>query len=109
MYYSNYDYDQSKKEWVRKEKYILYLNSIGSDADKVLNQVFTRLALINPRIRKTKFGTMNAIKYSFEFKDRIAMELMKKSIRAIIHNEFHNVKLLTENSYNWYVINQINY
>lgn len=109
MNYSNYDYDQTKKHWVRKEKYILYVNSIGSDADKVLNQVFIRLALINPRVRKTKFGNMNAIKYSFEFRDRVAMELMKKNIRALIHNEFHNVKLLTENSYNWYIINQLYY
>lgn len=109
MYYSNYDYDQTKKKWERKEKYILYVNSIGSDADNVLNKVFIRLALINPRIRKTKFGNMNAVKYSFEFRDKIAMELMKKNIRAIIHNEFHNVKFLTEDSRNWYVINQLYY
>lgn len=109
MNYSNYDYDRAKKAWKRKEKCILYINSIGTDADNTLNTIFIRLALINPRVKKSKFGNMNATKYSFEFRDRIALELMKKNIRAIIHNEFRNVKLLTENSCNWYVINQIYY
>lgn len=107
MYYSNYD-EFKKPE--RKEKYIMYFTSIGAFADEKLNQMFTRLYLHNPRIRRTKYGNLNATKYSFEFKNELAMEMVKRNILNMFRLEFHDgIKLLTENKKNWYIINDIIY
>lgn len=48
-----------------KERKIIYIHTIGSQADKFAKEHFSSWVLFNPRIKKGNFGNFKVKKYSF--------------------------------------------
>ena len=89
---------------------ILYVTSIGSEADKCLNQMFKELYLSNPRIRKSKMGQLNVNRYSFEFKDETVTQNVWKALQQTWFSEHKDeCKFLRESMNSVYVINNIEF
>ena len=89
---------------------ILYVTSIGSEADKCLNQMFKELYLSNPRIRKSKMGQLNVARYSFEFKDETVTQNVWKALEQTWFSEHKDeCKFLRESMNSVYVINNIEF
>lgn len=89
---------------------ILYVTSIGSEADKCLNQMFKELYLSNPRIRKSKMGQLNVARYSFEFKDETVTQNVWKALQQTWFSEHKDeCKFLRESMNSVYVINNIEF
>ena len=89
---------------------ILYVTSIGSEADKCLNQMFKELYLSNPRIRNSKMGQLNVNRYSFEFKDETVTQNVWKALQQTWFSEHKDeCKFLRESMNSVYVINNIEF
>ena len=89
---------------------ILYVTSIGSEADKITNQMFKELYLSNPRIRKSKMGQLNVNRYSFEFKDETVTQNVWKALQQTWFSEHKDeCKFLRESMNSVYVINNIEF
>ena len=89
---------------------ILYVTSIGADADKCLNQMFRALYLHNPRCKKSKLGNMNVMKYSFEFYDESVVENICTELRQTWYHEYKDkCKFLKESKNSVFLVNQIEF
>lgn len=87
---------------------ILYVTSIGSEADTVTNQMFKELYLTRPRVRKTKLGNINVTKYSFEFGDESVTKNVWQALQKTwFDNHKDECKFLRESMNSVYVINNI--
>lgn len=104
--YKSYYYPQVK---TNEEKVVLYVTSIGKDADTKIRKVFTRLGLINPRIRVSKLGNLKAIKYSFLLSDENALFIMTKSMKHMLFTEFDNIMLYSKSKKDYMIMNDIEY
>lgn len=50
---------------MKKERKIIYIHTIGANADKFAKEHFSSWVLFNPRIKEGSFGCFKAKKYSF--------------------------------------------
>ena len=107
--YEKFDMKSYEKKNEDNRK-IIYFNSIGTKSDEILNEIFKLGCLYGPRIKKSKFGTLNATKYSFVFYDEETINKIINLMRDIINEEYRNeVVLLKQNERNWFICNQIKY
>ena len=89
---------------------ILYVTSIGSEADKELNQMFKELYLSGPRIKKSKMGQLNVTKYSFEFKDETVTQNVWKALQQTwFSNHKEECIFLRESMNSIYIINKVRF
>ena len=92
------------------KKRILYVTSIGSEADKELNQMFKELYLSNPRIKKSKMGQLNVTRYSFEFKDESVTQNVWKALQQTwFSNHKEECRFLRESMNSIYIINKVTF
>jgi hypothetical protein len=92
------------------KRMILYVTTIGSEADKVTNQMFKELYLMRPRVKKTKLGNMNVTKYSFEFSDEFVTKNVWQALQKTwFNNHKDECKFLRESMNSIYIINQIEF
>lgn len=93
-----------------KKKRILYVTSIGSEADKSLNRMFKELYLSGPRIKRSKMGQLNVAKYSFEFKDESVTQNVWKALQQTwFSNHKEECIFLRESMNSIYIINKIKF
>ena len=91
-------------------RYILYVTVIGKDADKAVNEMFAELYLKQPRVRKSKLGTLNVTKYSFELIDESVVTNTANSLKSIwFNNHKDECRFLRESKNSVYVINNIEF
>ena len=95
---------------VKKTRHILYVTVIGKDADDAVNEMFTELYLKQPRVKKSKLGTMNVTKYSFELIDEQVVTNTANSLKSVwFNNNKDECKFLRESKNSVYVINNIEF
>lgn len=93
-------------------RHILYVTSIGKDADDAVNEMFTELYLNlkQARVKKSKLGTMNVTKYSFELIDEQVVTNTANSLKSVwFNNRKDECKFLRESKNSVYVINNIEF
>ena len=91
-------------------RYILYVTVIGKDADKAVNEMFAELYLKQPRVKKSKLGTLNVTKYSFELIDESVVINTANSLKSVwFNNHKDECRFLRESKNSVYVINNIEF
>ena len=91
-------------------RYILYVTVIGKDADTAVNEMFAKLYLKQPRVRKSKLGTLNVTKYSFELIDESVVINTANSLKSVwFNNHKDECRFLRESKNSVYVINNIEF
>lgn len=91
--------------------YIIYINTIGSYSDKYMNRLFKCFEKINntKRIRRGNYGTFKARKYSFIVTMDEAVELREAIYRRINFDQKDKIRILVENDYNMYIIDEVSF
>ena len=91
-------------------RHILYVTVIGKDADTAVNEMFAKLYLKQPRVRKSKLGTLNVTKYSFELSDESVVTNTANSLKSVwINNHKDECRLKKKKKNSVYVINNIEF
>ena len=91
--------------------YIIYINTIGSYSDDYMNKLFKCFDKINntKRIRRGNYGTFKARKYSFIVTMDEAVELREAIYRRINFDQKDKIRILVENDYNMYIIDEVDF
>lgn len=97
-----------------EKSYIIYINTIGSYSDEHMNKLFKCFEKINStkrvrRVRRGNYGTFKARKYSFKVTMDEAIELREAIYRRINFDQKDKIRILVENDYNMYIIDEVDF
>lgn len=109
--YNNIKQENNFRKNRGERTYIIYINTIGSYSDEYMNRLFKCFEKIDntKRIRRGNYGTFKARKYSFIVTMDEAVELREAIYRRINFDQKDKIRILVENDYNMYIIDEVSF
>lgn len=107
MNYSN-QFDDTKTSKHHDRKATMYFNSIGSKADKLLEEALHHAGFTNPKIKTASYGNFKVYKYSYRC-DQSELDYMITKFFNYLNGRYGNILILRQNKYNLYFMEHIDF